>query len=138
MRFDYSRHSDEWQQVFGLSSGQSARESAAFWSPFAHHAVIYLLNAIGQGGEESMMFLSSKRREKDAVQMIGAADALYPIRKGFYGSKRFIQGIRLHLELPLLCSIQHLSRRVLPSIAKNGRSIATDLARSPWKFKNPR
>ncbi len=78
-----------------------------------------------------MMFSASKRREKDGFQMTGAADAVYPIRKGFYGSKRFIQGIRLHLELPSLRGIQRLSRRVLPSIAKNGRSIATDLARSP-------
>ena len=28
-----------------------------------------------------------------------------------------------------------LDRHVLPSIAKNGRSIATDLARLTWKFK---
>ena len=124
MRLDYSRHSDKWQGVLGLSSGQSARESAAFWSPFAVCFAIYSLNAIGQGGEGRMMFSASKQREKDGFQMTGAADAVYSVRKGFYGSKRFIQGIRPHLELPLLRGIQRLSRRVLPSIAKNGRSIA--------------
>ena len=57
--------------------------------------------------------------------MTGAADAVYPIRKGFYGSKRFIQGIRLHLELSSLRGIQRFSRTGPPFIAKNGRSIAT-------------
>ena len=64
-----------------------------------------------------MMFLSSKQREKDGFQMIGAADAVYPVIKGFYGSKRFIQGIRLHLELPSLRGIQRLSRRGPPRVA---------------------
>ncbi len=64
-----------------------------------------------------MMFLSSKRREKDGFQIIGAADAVYPIRKGFYGSKRFIQGIRLHLELSSLRGIQRFSRTGPPRAA---------------------
>ena len=81
-----------------------------------------------------MMFSSSKRREKDGFRMTGAADAVYPIRKGFYGSKRFIQGIRLHLDCrhcAVSSAFRALDRHVLPSIAKNGRSIATDLARLP-------
>ena len=82
-----------------------------------------------------MMFLSSKQREKDAVQMIGAADAVFQSERVFMGQSDSFRafGFILNRRYCAVSSAYHaVDRHLLPSIAKNGRSIATDLARLPW------
>ncbi len=85
-----------------------------------------------------MMFLSSKRREKDGFQMTGAADAVFQSERVFMGQSDSFRAFGFILNCrhcAVSSAFRALDRHVLPSIAKNGRSIATDLARLPWKFK---
>jgi len=81
-----------------------------------------------------MMFLASKRREKDGFQMTGAPMRFIQSERVFMGQSDSFRafGFILNCRHCAVSSAYHaVDRHLLPSIAKNGRSIATDLARSP-------
>lgn len=71
-----------------------------------------------------MMFWHRGGAKRDGFQMIGGAYAVYPVRKGFYGSNGFIQCMRLDFYLPHSAETRPSNRPLLPFAAKISIPVA--------------